>query len=149
MKLLESFKSLSILEIISLALFIIFIIFPFKLPFMIANMIDSPLGFLSLFIITIFLLFYTNPILGVIYIFVAYELIRRSSEMTGKTDMKKYSPSQNKKDAELEKMNPTIEMTLEEQVIQTMAPARNDYIQGSSISEFKPIMEPIVGASLF
>ena len=148
MKVLESFKSLSPLEIISLVLFITFIIFPIKLPHWLANMIDSPLGFLSLFIITVFLFFYVNPILGIIYILVAYELIRRSSETTGKAAMMQYSPTQAKKDSELEKMNPPTEVTLEEEVIQVMAPARNEFIKGTSNSDFKPVMETIVGASL-
>ncbi len=148
MKVLESFKSLSPLEIVSLVVFIIFIIFPFKLPLWLANMIDSPLGFLSLFIITIYLIFYVNPILGIIYILVAYELIRRSSDITGKTAMIQYSPSQDKKDSELREMNPPKEVTLEEEVIQVMAPARNEFIKGTSNSDFKPVMETIVGASL-
>jgi hypothetical protein len=150
MKLLDSFKSLSPLEIVLLVVFIIFIIFPFKLPLMVSNMINSQVGFLSLFVITLYLFFYTNPILGVIYIFVAYELIRRSSVMSGKPVMgQQYIPSQKNKDAELVKMNPPKELTLEEEVIQTMAPARNDFIKVNSTSEYKPVMESIVGASMF
>ena len=148
MKVLESFKSLSPLEIVTLVVFITFIIFPFKLPVWLANMIDSPLGFLSLFLTTVYLFFYVNPILGIIYILVAYELIRRSSQMTGKTEMAQYSPTQAKKDTELEEMNPPREVTLEEEVIQVMAPARNEFIKGTSNSDFKPVMETIVGASL-
>lgn len=149
MKGLGSFKSLSPLEIVLLIVFILFIIFPFKLPVMFANMIDAPLGFLSLFVVTIYLFSYVNPVLGIIYIFVAYELMRRSSEITGKTAMIQYSPSQNNKDIELQQMNLPREITLEEDVIRVMAPAQSEFIKGESSSDFKPVMESVVGASLF
>jgi hypothetical protein len=149
MKGLDSFKSLSPLEIALLVVFVLFIIFPIKLPIMVATMLDSPLGFLSLFITTIYLFSYVNPVLGIIYIFVAYELLRRSSEVTGKTDMIRNSPSQANKDIELEIMNPPREVTLEEEVIRIMAPAQSEFIKSESGSNFKPIMESVVGASLF
>lgn len=149
MKVLDSFKSLSPLEIVTIVVFILFIIFPFKLPSTFANMVDSPLGFVLLFIITIYMFFNVNPVLGIVFIFVAYELLRRSSETTGKVAMLKYSPSQHNKDKELEKMNPPREVTLEEEVIRVMAPAQTEFIKSDSGSNFKPVMEPIVGASLY
>lgn len=149
MKGLDSFKSLSPLEIVLLVVFVLFIIFPFKMPLMFANILDSPLGFLSLFIVTLYLFSYVNPVLGIIFIFVAYELVRRSSEITGKTAMIQYSPSQNNKDKELEEMNPPRDITLEEEVIRIMAPAQMDFIKSDSGSNFKPVMDSLVGASLF
>jgi hypothetical protein len=149
MKGLDSFKSLSPLDIALLVVFVLFIIFPIKLPIMVATMLDSPLGFLSLFVITIYLFSFVNPVLGIIYIFVAYELLRRSSEVTGKTDMIRNSPSQANKDRELEIMNPPRDVTLEEEVIRIMAPAQSQFIKSESGSNFKPIMESVVGASLF
>jgi hypothetical protein len=149
MKGLDSFKSLSPLEIALLVVFVLFIIFPIKLPMMVATMIESPLGFLSLFVITIYLFSYVNPVLGIIYIFVAYEFLRRSSEVTGNMAMIQHSPSQANKDRELEIMNPPRDVTLEEEVIRVMAPAQSQFIKSESGSNFKPIMESVVGASLF
>lgn len=149
MKVLEQFKSLKSIEIGSLILFIIFIIFPFKLPFMVANMVDSSLGLIVLFIITIYLFFYTNPILGIIFILVAYELIRRSTETTGGNYMIRDNTSQESKDAELQELNPVQSTTLEEEVINTMAPARNDFIKGDFTNDFKPVSDSTIGASLF
>ena len=149
MKGLDSFKSLSPLEIVLLVVFVLFIIFPIKLPAMLATMVDCPLGFLSLFVITIYLFSYVNPVLGIIYIFVAYELLRRCSEITGKTAMIQYNPSQINKDKELEQMNPAKSITLEEEVIRIMAPAQSQFIKGESASNFKPVMDNLVGASLF
>jgi hypothetical protein len=152
MKLLEQFKSLKSVEIGALILFILFIIFPFKLPLMVTNVFDSPLGLLLLFVIAIYLFFYTNPILGVIFIFVAYELIRRSSKTTvgnvgNYTD--RDNTTQQIKDLELEKLNPVQPETLEEEVIHKMVPARNEFIKGDSSNDFKPNMVSNIEASLY
>lgn len=148
MKVLEQFKSLKSLEIGSLILFIIFIIFPFKLPLMVANIVDSSLGLVFLFIVTIYLFFHTNPILGVIFILVAYELIRRSTETTGGNYMIRDNTTQNYKDAELQQLNPLQPTTLEEEVISIMAPARNEFIKGDLNNDFIPVTSATVGASL-
>ena len=149
MKVLEQFKSLKSLEIVSLVLFIIFIIFPFKLPFIVANIVDSSLGLVFLFMVTIYLFFYTNPILGVIFILVAYELIRRSTINTGGNYIVRDNTTQEYKDAELEELNPFQPTTLEEEVINTMAPARNHFIKGDLTNDFIPVTASTVGASLF
>ena len=79
MKLSDFTQSLSPLETATLIVFVIYIIFPFKTPFFLAGIINTPIGLLVALVLTLYLFFYTNPILGVVFIFVAYELIRRSS----------------------------------------------------------------------
>jgi hypothetical protein len=49
---------------------------------------------------------------------------------------------------ELERLNPPQSISLEEEVIDKMAPARNEFIKGD-MSNFKPNMESAVGASMF
>jgi hypothetical protein len=150
MKFIDSLKSLKTLEIVALVMFILFVILPVKVPVAFTGLFDSPVGILFLFIITITLFIYTNPVLGVIFILVAYELIRRSSILTGKPTTQLLSmdnTSQATKDVELSKMNIPQPPTLEEEVIQKMAPASQNFIQMDG-SNFKPIMEPIIGASL-
>jgi hypothetical protein len=66
-------------------IFVIYVIFPIPTPSSIAFLIDSSLGMIFIFCITLFLFLYTNPILAVTYIFVAYELLRRSSISSGNT----------------------------------------------------------------
>jgi hypothetical protein len=62
-----------------------------------------------MFAITLYLFFYSNPILAILYIFVAYELLRRSAAFTGRVAMIQYTPTQQKKDNQMQKMNPGIE----------------------------------------
>lgn len=148
-KVLEQFKTLKTLEIGTLVLFILFIIFPFKLPLDIANIFDSSIGLVILFIVAIYLFFYTNPILGVIFILVAYEIVSRSSVTTGGNYIIRDNTTQEMKDVELEKMNPVQSITLEEELINKMAPARNEFIKGDISNDFKPVTNGTVGASLF
>ena len=149
MKLPQVFKSLSSLESSLLVVFIIYLVLPIQTPQVLAGTVDSPLGMLSIFIVTIYLFFYSNPVLAIVYVFVAYELLRRSSQVTGRVSMVQYTPTQVKKDSELRAMNPPVVETLEEQVVQKMAPiGRSDPIIYTS-STFKPVAEKIDGASMY
>ena len=87
----QIFKSLTKLEIILLVVFIIYIIFPVDTPTIFVDYVDSPLGMLTIFIITIYLFFHTNPIIAIIYVLVAYELLRRTSQNKGKVVLKQYN----------------------------------------------------------
>jgi hypothetical protein len=144
-KILKSFNNL---ELILLGCFIVYIVFPISTPSFLAGFIESSLGMLLLFLVTIFLFFYTNPILGVIFVFVAYELLRRSSNVTGKTAILQYTPSQIMKDAEMASMNPAKTETLEEEIVEKMAPIGKSDISIYTPSSFKPVAENVGSASL-
>lgn len=151
MKLSDFTKALSPLEIAALVIFVIYIIFPFKSPAFLSGTINTPIGLIVLLVVTLYLFFYTNPILGIVYIFVAYELIRRSSLVRmGSADnyMIRSSPSEIQRAIEMNQMNPERVVTLEEDVISKMAPAQifND---NTIDSGFKPVAERVVGASKF
>ena len=147
MKLSDFSKSLSTLEIIVLVVFVIYLIFPLPTPQLIAPFINGSFGMLTVFIVVILIFLYTNPILGVVFIFVAYELLRRSAAVYKAQPMMKNSPTERKKTQEMVRMNPPKETTLEEQVIQKMAPAQKKFIRDDSGSNFKPVYHLINGAS--
>lgn len=79
MKLTNPFKTFLPIEILLLVLFIIYLVFPIKTPFFLNNIIESPIGLIIIFIITISFFLYSNPVLAILFLFVAYELLRRSS----------------------------------------------------------------------
>jgi hypothetical protein len=82
MKLPEIIKTLKIPEIILLIVFIIFIVFPVSIPPILSPWIDQPLGVALLLILTIYLLVYIHPLVGVLFIWVAYELVHRASKVS-------------------------------------------------------------------
>lgn len=140
-----AFPKYSFIEILLFIIFVSYLIFPIKTPFFLANMVDSTLGIIGIFVVIIYLFFYANPILAILYIFVAYELIRRSSEVTGRVSVIQYAPSQARMDANIAKMNPTKSTTLEEDVIRDMAPIPHS---GESVdTTFRPVAEYIRNAS--
>lgn len=149
MKLPSFIKSVSLSEAVLFVIFALYIIFPINTPAWFAPYVDSALGMVFMFCVTVALFLYTNPILGVLYIFVAYELLRRSANVTGRAAIIQYTPTQVKKDVEIKAMNTPTYTTLEEVVIAERAPIGvSDPIQFVD-SGFKPVADKVVGASMF
>jgi predicted membrane protein len=149
MKFAEFTRTMSPLEIALLILFIIYIIFPVQTPSFLAASINTPISLVVIFIVTLYLFFYTHPVIGVIYIFVAYELLRRSSLKVGQNVLLQFTPSESVRSQEMVQMNPAPQTTLEEQIVAQMAPSSQNYVKVDGGSDFQPIAEKIVGASLY
>lgn len=146
MKLADITKNLSPLKIGLLIIFILYLILPIHTPSFIAGAVDSPLGMVALFIIMIYMFFYSDPVLAIIFIFVAYELLRRSSLVSGRTSIIKYTPSQDKKDSDMAAMNPTHEVSVEEEIIRKMAPVASSRMNSYIETTFKPVAEKVSGS---
>jgi hypothetical protein len=141
------------LDYVLIILFLLFILLQIEIPQVLAEVVDTPFGMGIIIISALYLFFYTNPILGVLGLIAAYEILRRSAKQTGNYGFK-YLPSQESRDRQFTQMNSSDIVgaapaagsgeTLEEQIISTMAPiqgaAKNtDYVETS----FKPMMESI------
>lgn len=152
MKLSDFTKNLSSIEITALVVFVIYIIFPFKTPSFLVGIVNTPFGLLVLLVVTLFLFFYTNPLLGVVYIFVAYELVRRTSLVKNGVDnnyIVRSSESENEKAAVMNKMNPVANVSLEEEIVSKMAPSQVFHSEPEINTGFKPVVEKVKDASLF
>ena len=141
MKLVNSFNISSPLEIILIIVFILYIIFPIPTPEIVASSVDSSLGILVIFCVTIYLFLYTSPVLGILYILVAYELVRRSSLVTARSAIIDYTPTQVNKDVQLQKMNPPQYRTLEEDVIDMRAPIGQSRSVEFVDTSFQPVAD--------
>ena len=138
-------KSVSPLEIFLFILFVVYIVFSIPTPGILVPWVDSPLGLGIVIMTTLYLFLYTTPILGILSIFVAYELLRRSSKVSNPTQIIQYNPTQIKKDKVMKEMNPPTDViTLEEEIVKNMAPlCRSDpstYIDTS----YKPIADGLI-----
>jgi hypothetical protein len=139
------FKKEHMGELILVVLFIIYLIMGYKTPEPVANLIDSIGGKIILFIVVIYLFMHCNPILAVLALFVAFDLIRRSSVATGIDALKRYAPSEEKKSSQFTAFN-QFPYTLEQEVVKKMAPI----IQSSSSlspASYKPLLENLYDAS--
>jgi hypothetical protein len=84
-------------QLVLVILFIMYLILGLKMPDPIANVIDSTAGRIVVAIVALLLFGYSNPILGVLGIMVAYHLIKTTSEKTGMAALEQYYPTEEKK----------------------------------------------------
>ncbi len=141
------YQTLSKMEFGMLALFIIYLVVDIYPPEIIASYVDTSIGMLLVLLTTLYVFMTYNPILGVVFLFVAYEIVRRSARVNNRVPMILHTPSQAKKDSELAEMNPTVPETLEEMVVQQMAPIGKSSLISYTMSEYKPISSDIHNAS--
>ena len=149
MKFLSFMDSLTNVETAVIVMLISYLALPILLPDMFANMVDSPMGTIGIFILSVYLFFNANPLVAVLFVLVAYEMFRRSSNATGKAAMIKYTPTQARKDDKMKKMNPVKTTSLEEEVVNEMAPVGKSDVSVFTTSTYKPVAENVGSASMF
>ena len=139
------FKKQHMGELVLVILFIIYLIMGYKTPEPIASMIDSIVGKIVIFVIVIYMFMHTHPVLAVLALFVAFDLIRRSSMTTGIDALQRYAPSEERKSSQFSAFN-QFPYTLEQEVVKKMAPIVQS---GSSLSKpsYKPLLENLYDAS--
>jgi hypothetical protein len=135
----DLFKKKHMGELILAILFIIYLIMGYKTPDVVANLVDTLIGKVVIIIVVIYLFMNCNPILAVLALFVAFDLIRRSSVATGIDALQKYAPSEEKKMSQFTAYN-QFPYTLEQEVVKKMAPI----VQSSSTltpPSYKPLLD--------
>ena len=131
-------------QLVLAILFIIYLILGYKTPEPFASMIDSIAGKIVIFIVVIYMFMHTHPVLAVLSLFVAFDLIRRSSLTTGIDALQKFAPSEEKKMSQFSAFN-QFPYTLEQEVVKQMAPILRS---GSTLSKpsYKPLLENLYDA---
>ena len=102
-------------------------------------------GKLIVAFIALALLACSNPILGVLGLFVAFLLVQRSTITTGSAALAAYYPTEEKKFSNLTAMN-QFPYTLEQEVVSKMAPI-NDTSDPNATSNFMPVLGNIYDAA--
>jgi hypothetical protein len=124
-------------------LFIIYLIMGLKTPDSVATMIDSTVGKVVVALFALLLFAYSNPILGVLGIFVAYQLVRNASIKTGMASLEEYYPTEEKKWSPFTPAH-QFPYTLEQEMVKRMAPQKfnTNYVKPT----YKPMLEEIYDA---
>ena len=136
------------MESVILVLFILYLVLPIETPEVLAFCVDSSLGLLLVFVVAVYLFFHSHPVIAVLFIFVAYELFKRSCKVTNKDKtIMEHTEEQVKKDEKMKKMNPEKKDTLEEQVVDKMAPIGHSEPIKFTSSSFLPLAEDVGSAS--
>ena len=122
---------------------ILYSILNIQTPDFLANLIDNVYGNIVVIFAAFYLLAKCHPIIGVIGLFAAYELIRRSSHSTGSLAIQRYLPTETKKSGHLSAFN-QFPVTLEEEVVKQMAPLVES--AGPSNLDYKPMSDETYNA---
>jgi len=105
----------------------ILIIFDLKIERPIINVMNTPIGIIFSLIFVIILFIYLNPIIGILFLIYIFINIKEAKTTT-KTNI-------------LQKLNPPLEMQVEEEVILINAPIKNQN-KGNNVS-FIPVVEKL------
>ena len=119
------------------ALLSIFILFDIKIPLVLADLVDNPVGKIIVAVLSLCLLS-VNALAGVVGLIAAYVLIQRSGDATGTIATQNYLPNEEKKSTHLSAMN-QFPVTVEEEVISKMLPSTNQ--RDLTPPEFKPVLD--------
>ena len=132
-------------QLVLLVLFVVYLVMGYDTPEPIAGLVDTLVGKIVIFIVVIYMFLHSNPILAVLSLFVAFDLIRRSSAATGISALQKYAPTEQKKMSQFNAYN-QFPYTLEQEVVKKMAPIVQS---GSSLSQasYKPLLDDTHDAS--
>ena len=132
-------------EVVLAVLFIIYLVLGLQTPEPLANLVDTIPGKLFLLLFVALLFWKNHPILAILGLLVAFDLVRRSSAATGLDALQRYAPSEQKKSSQFNAFN-QFPYTLEQEMVKKMAPAIG---AGSSTTRptFKPSMDDIYNAT--
>jgi hypothetical protein len=117
-KLLKQLKSM---ELVVLLVLVLFLVSNVELPVFLANLIDSVMGRAILIVMVASLFLCCNPLLGILGIIVALELLKRAKVSKG-TYIDRYTAStETKKEVVFSKLN-NFPVTLEETIVNSLVP---------------------------
>ena len=122
-------------EILLTVLLILYIVLNVPTPNVIAPYVDTPLGNIVIVLFALSFFMHSHAVVGVLGLFAAYMLIRRSSS-SGSFAVEAYVPSEERKSEELSAYN-QFPVTLEEQIVALRAPLADTEV-GSATSFFHP-----------
>jgi hypothetical protein len=132
----DVFKNSRKHEMLLTVLIVLYIVLNVPTPQVIAPFVDTPLGNIVIVLFALSFFMHSHPVVGILSLFAAYVLIRRSSATTGSTAIEAYVPSEKRKSEELSAYN-QFPVTLEEQMVAIRAPLADTEV-GSATASFRP-----------
>jgi len=132
-------------QLILAILFVVYLSLQAKTPPAVADMVDTLAGKIVVIVVALFLFSISNPILGILGFFVAYQLIVSSSIETGNNALDAYLPTENKKMNNMTAIN-QFPYTLEQEVVKKMAPL-NQPKEAEDQAEYRPILNNLNDAA--
>lgn len=132
-------------ELVVMFVFIVYLVSGYKIGEPFATMIDSIPGKVVLLLLVVFMFMRVNPVLAILGLFVAFEMMRTASIVTGNDALHRYALSEEKKEGQMSSFN-QMPYTLEQEVVDKMAPL----VQSSSSltpASYVPSVDEVHNAS--
>lgn len=131
-------------QLVLSVLFIIYLVMGYKLPANVATAVDSTVGKVVVVVIALMLFAYSNPILGVLALLVAYQLIKGASIKTGMAGLEQYYPTEQKKWSPFTATH-QFPYTLEQEVVKNMTTQKfnTTYVK----APFRPVLDDTYDAA--
>jgi hypothetical protein len=125
-------------ELVLGSLFVLYLVMGYQMPEQAATIVDSTIGKIVVVLVALMLFAYSNPILGILGLLVAYQLIKSSSVKTGMAGLEEYYPTESKKWTPFTPTN-QFAYTLEQEVVKKMASQKfnTEYVK----APFRPILD--------
>ena len=125
-------------EVVLASLFVLYLVMGYKMPEQAAIIVDSSIGKIAVVLVALMLFAYSNPILGILALLVAYQIIQSSSVKTGMAGLERYYPTESKKWTPFTPTN-QFPYTLEQEVVKKMASQKfnTEYVK----APFRPILD--------
>ena len=125
-------------------LFVIYLVMGYQMPEGVANVVDSTIGKIVVVLVALMLFAYSNPVLGVLALLVAYRLISSSAVRTGMAGLEAYHPTEAKKWSPFTPTN-QFPYTLEQEVVKNMTTQKfnTDYVK----APYRPTLDDTHDAS--
>jgi len=156
-------KGMTVPQWILLVVFILYFIFPIRFPQPLYRAFESIPGMIFVFCAIVYLFLYSHPVLGIFALLAAYEFFYHSSTSyspaTSKTAFLEYNPPQAVQQAviqqELEVAQPppatapNAPLTLEEEMVQDMAPIGHSDTSTYINTRFQPVADSVGTASFY
>lgn len=132
-------------DLVLAVIFVIYLISNMKLPFFLEKLIDTTSGNIIVVIMALIVFTMFNPLVGVLALIVACELMRRSSVSNSNILLKQEAPSEKSKKHEMEVLNrESKKRTLEEEMVDDVKVYVSDSVTPSNI---KPLLSDLHNAS--
>ena len=131
-------------QLVLSVLFVIYLVVGYKMPEGVAVLVDSTVGKIGVVVVALMLFAYSNPILGVLALLVAYQMIKGASIKTGMAGLEEYYPTEQKKWTPFTPVH-QFPYTLEQEVVKKMTTQKfnTEYVK----APFKPILDDTHDAS--
>jgi len=131
-------------QLVLAVLFALYLIMGYQIPESVAILIDSTLGKIVVVVVALMLFAYSNPVLGVLALLVAYQLIKGASVKTGMAGLEEYYPTEAKKWSPFTSAH-QFPYTLEQEVVKNMTTQNfnTEYVK----APFRPTLDDTHDAS--